>query len=104
MCRWLLVRRDPDDPEGHAYWLAYGPTQTTIEELVRVCDVRWQIEECFARTKGEVGMDHYEVRTWEAWHRFITLCLVADALLVVLRAQARADEASSCKKGMPSPS
>jgi SRSO17 transposase len=48
-------------------------------------------------------MDHYEVRTWEAWHRFITLCLLAHALLVVLRAQARADESSRCKKGMANP-
>jgi SRSO17 transposase len=32
-------------------------------------------------------MDHYEVRTWTAWHRFVTLCMVAHALLVVLRAQ-----------------
>jgi SRSO17 transposase len=103
MCRWLLVRRDPDDPEGHAYWLAYGPTQTTIAELVRVCDVRWQIEECFAQVKGEVGMDHYEVRTWEAWHRFITLCMLAHALLVVLRMQARVDGASDGKKGMTNP-
>jgi SRSO17 transposase len=103
MCRWLLVRRDPDDSEGHAYWLAYGPTQTTIEELVRVCDVRWQIEECFAQVKGEVGMDHYEVRTWEAWHRFITLCLLTHALLVVLRTRAMADQAHEGKRGMSNP-
>ncbi len=100
MRRWLLVRRDPDDADAHAYWLAYGPTQTTPEELVQVCDVRWQIEECFAQAKGEVGMDHYEVRTWEAWHRFITLSLVSHAFLVVLRAQAGADEASGEKKGV----
>ena len=48
-------------------------------------------------------MDHYEVRTWEAWHRFITLCLLAHALLVVLRAQALVDEASGGKKGMTNP-
>ncbi len=99
MCRWLLVRRDPDDPEAHAYWLAHGPMQTTITELVQVCDTRWQIEECFAQAKGEVGMDHYEVRTWEAWHRFVTLCLLAHTLLVVLRTQALADQAHDGKKG-----
>jgi SRSO17 transposase len=98
--RWLLVRRDPDDADAHAYWLAYGPAETTLGELVRVCDKRWQIEECFAQAKGEVGLDHYEVRTWEAWHRFITLCLLAHALLVVLRAQMPGNEASSGKKGM----
>jgi SRSO17 transposase len=99
MRHWLLVRRDPDDPDANRYWLAYGPAETTITELVRVCDVRWQIEECFAQAKGEVGMDHYEVRTWEAWHRFITLCLLAHALLVVLRTRALADQAHEGKKG-----
>ena len=93
MRRWLLVRRDPDDPDERAYWLAYGPAGTTVAELVRVCDARWQIEECFAQAKGEVGMDQYEVRTWEAWHRFITLCLVAHAALTVLRADALTAEA-----------
>ncbi|MEP6871823.1 MAG: IS701 family transposase [Anaerolineaceae bacterium] len=96
--RWLLVRRDLDDPSAHAYWLAYGPARTTIGELVRVCDTRWGIEECFAQAKGEVGLDHYEVRKWEAWHRFITLGLVTHALLVVMRAHARPDETSN-KKG-----
>ncbi len=100
MRRWLLVRRDSADSDAPTYWLAYGPMETTLEELVRVCDTRWQIEECFAQAKGEVGLDHYEVRTWEAWHRFITLSLVSHAFLVVLRAQARADEASGEKKGV----
>lgn len=103
MRHWLLVRRDPDDSDANRYWLAYGPAETTSTELVRVCDVRWQIEECFAQAKGEVGMDHYEVRTWEAWHRFITLCLLAHALLVVLRTQALADQVHEGKKGMKNP-
>jgi SRSO17 transposase len=58
---------------------------------VRVCDARWQIEECFAQAKGEVGMDQYEVRTWAAWHRFVPLCLLAHAFLVVVRHAARDD-------------
>ncbi len=53
----------------------------------------------FAQANGEVGMDHYEVRTWEAWHRFITLCLMAPAALVVLRAHARAAEMGSKRGG-----
>lgn len=103
MRHWLLVRRDPDDSDANRYWLAYGPAETTITELVRVCDVRWQIEECFAQAKGEVGMDQYEVRTWEAWHRFITLCLLAHALLGVLCMRAQTDEAHEGKKGMKNP-
>jgi len=92
MRRWLLIRRDADDPSDDAYWLTYGPAGTTEAELVRICDTRWQIEECFAQAKGEVGMDQYEVRTWTAWHRFVTLCLLAHAYLAVVRHAARDDE------------
>ncbi len=92
MGRWLLVRRDAADPREDAYFLAHGPAGTGAEELVRVCRTRWQIEEGFAQAKGEVGLDQYEVRRWDAWHRHITLCLLAHAYLVVMRVAARQEE------------
>jgi SRSO17 transposase len=101
MRRWLLVRCDAEDPDEHAYWLACGPEATCAEELVRVCTTRWQIEECLAEAKGEVGLDQYEVRKWNAWHRHATLCLLAHAYLVVMRRAARAEEAG--EKGAPTP-
>ncbi len=60
--------------------------------LVGVAGSRWTIEEGFEQGKGEVGLDQYEVRTWTAWYRFITLALLAHALLVVMQLQARAQE------------
>jgi SRSO17 transposase len=62
--------------------------------LIRVCATRWQVEECFAQANGEVGMEQYAVRTWTAWHRFVTLCLVAHAILIVVRQAAGGDEAA----------
>jgi SRSO17 transposase len=101
MRRWLLVRCDATDPDGHRYFLAFGPDGTAAEELVRVCESRWQVEECLAEAKGEVGLDHYEVRKWHAWHRHATLCLLAHAYLVVTRQAARAAEGG--EKGAPTP-
>ena len=101
MRRWLLVRCDAEDPEEHAYFLAFGPEETTEAELVRVCTTRWQIEEGFAQTKGEVGLDQYEVRKWEAWHRHATLCLLAHAYLIVIRQEAQREERG--QKGAPTP-
>jgi SRSO17 transposase len=101
MRRWLLVRCDAEDPDEYAYFLAYGPDETEKTELIRVCTTRWQIEEGFAQAKGEVGLDHYEVRKWEAWHRHATLCLLAHAYLVVMRRAARQDERG--EKGAPTP-
>ena len=92
MRRWLLVRRSTDDPEDLGFYQAFGPEGTTIEELVRVCQDRWAVEQCFAEAKGEAGMDHYEVRRWDAWHRHVTLCLLAHAFLVVVRLAARGEE------------
>jgi SRSO17 transposase len=92
MRRWLLVRRSTDDPEARGFYQAYGPEGTSIEELVGVCQDRWAVEQCFAEAKGEVGMDHYEVRRWDAWHRHVTLCLLAHALLVVVRLAAREED------------
>ena len=99
MRRWLLVRRDAGDPNESAYFLVYGPAETGEDELLRVCTTRWQIEEGFAQAKGEVGLDQYEVRTWEAWHRHATLCLLAHAYLVALRRAARQEERG--QKGAP---
>jgi SRSO17 transposase len=98
---WLLVRCDAEDPDEHRYFLAYGPEATDVGELIRVCAARWQIEEGFAEAKGEVGLDHYEVRTWNAWHRHATLCLFAHAYLSVIRQAACREEAG--KKGAPVP-
>ncbi len=100
MGRWLLVRRDAADPDEDAYFLAYGPADTSAEELVRVCGTRWQIEEGFAQAKGEVGLDQYEVRTWDAWHRQVTRCLLAQASLVAMRLAARQEE-DGAKGGHP---
>ena len=102
MSRWLLVRRGSDDPEDLAFYQAYGPEDTSLEELVRICRDRWAIEVAFEEAKGEIGMDHYEVRKWGAWHRYVTLCLLAHAFLVVTRLATRNAEVPR-KKGIPSP-
>ncbi len=48
----------------------------------------WRIEECFQASKGQVGLDHYQVRRYDAWYRHVTLVLVAQGFLAAVRAQA----------------
>jgi SRSO17 transposase len=86
MARWLLVRRSRSDGEL-AFYACFGPADTSLLGLVRVAGSRWAIEEGFQRAKGEVGLDHYEVRRWPGWYRHITLALLAHAFLVITRAQ-----------------
>jgi len=83
---WLLVRRRIQEPQDVAYYVVFGPVHTTLAELVRVAGARWHIESCFEVAKGEFGLDQYEVRRWDAWHRFITLSLLAQAFVSVVRA------------------
>lgn len=85
---WLLVRRSVEKPDELDYYACYGPDQTPVEELVRVAGTRWIIEEGFEEAKGEVGLDHYEVRKWEGWYRHVTLALLAHAYLAVIRSHA----------------
>jgi SRSO17 transposase len=91
MARWLLVRRSRSDGEL-AFYACYGPATTPLIGLVRVAGTRWAVEEGFEQAKGEVGLDHYEVRKWPGWYRHITLALLAHAFLAVTRAQATSPE------------
>jgi SRSO17 transposase len=81
--RWLLVRRSIAKPTELAYYLCYGPAGTDDEELIRVAGTRWAIEECFQTSKNEVGLDHYQVRRYDAWYRHIATvtCAVHQALI-----------------------
>jgi len=94
--RWLLARRSLSDPTEVAYYRACGPAATPVADLVRVAGMRWAIEASFEDAKGTVGLDHYEVRTWTAWYRHVTLALLAHAYLEVTRHHATEDEG---KKG-----
>jgi SRSO17 transposase len=85
--RWLLMRRSRHDGEL-AFYACFAPAATSLVGLVRVAGIRWAIEESFQQAKGEVGLDHYEVRRWPGWYRHITLALLAHAFLTVTRAQA----------------
>jgi SRSO17 transposase len=82
---WLLARRSIEKPEDLAYYVVFCPINTTLEELVQVAGKRWTVEESFEITKGEVGLDEYEVRHWTAWYRHITLAMLAQAYLTVTR-------------------
>src|SRR5215211_854434 len=96
--RWLLMRRSIKKPEEIAYYLCYGPAQTSVHELIRIAGRRWQIEDSFSEAKGESGLDEYEVRKWDGWQRHITLCLLAHAYLAVVRSVAENEE-DAAKKG-----
>jgi SRSO17 transposase len=77
-----MIRRSIDDGEL-AFYHCYNPHHAGFGELVHVAGARWPVEECFGSAKNEVGLDHYQVRTWGAWHRHITLAMLAHTFLAI---------------------
>jgi SRSO17 transposase len=88
---WLLARRSLKDPTDIAYYLCHAAARTGLGKLASVAGTRWAIEETFQTSKGETGLDHYQVRQWTGWYRHITLSMFAHAFLTVTRS----------KKGLP---
>jgi SRSO17 transposase len=100
--RGLLVRRSIAEPDKLTYYLTFVPEDTPVGTLVSVAGTRWTIESCFEAAKGEVGLDQYEVRTWTAWHRHVTLAMLALAFLTVVRAAAIGGTRDWRSSGRPS--
>ena len=83
---WLLLRRSVTDVHDLSYYLVFGPPTTTLQQMVHASGGRWHIEEDFENAK-DMGLDHYEVRSWIGWYRHITLVMLAHAFLAGICAQ-----------------
>ena len=79
-----VFRRNPDGSELKLY-LTNAPPGVPLLLLGRVASRRWTIETGFEQTKGEVGLDEYEVRGWRGWHHHVALALLAGLFLLQLK-------------------
>ena len=89
----LLIRRSVSRPSELAFYLCHTPRPVPLSRLVTVAGARWAVEECFQAGKNETGMDHYQVRRYEGWYRYVTLAMLALAFLAVTRAALADDSA-----------
>ena len=87
-----MIRRSIDDGEL-AFYHCHNPHRAGFGQLVTVAGARWPIEECFGASKNETGLDQYQVRKHNAWHRHITLAMLAHSFLTIT--------AHHAKKGDP---
>lgn len=99
--RWMLIRRNRQEPNKRAYYLVFAPAGTRLAELAGVAGLRWTIEECFQRTKDDLGLDHCEARSWHGWHRHMTLIMAAAAFLAKLAADLRKTARSKANETSP---
>lgn len=81
--RWLLIEELADST--FKYHLSNLPEDTPLEELVRLAHQRWAIEQGYQQLKEELGLDHFEGRSWRGLHHHLTLCFLAFCFLACLR-------------------
>lgn len=99
----LLVRRPLEAGEDPTYYLVLAPPATLLSTKVTALGGRWRIEEDFENSK-DMGLDHYEVRSYRGWYRHITLVLLALAFLTSLVIAARSLPGAPLEPPTPSAS
>ena len=80
----LLIQWPRDATAPTKYWLADLPGETLgLRRAVRLAKGRWRIEQDYRELKDELGLDHFEGRSWPGWHHHVTLVSMAYAFLVL---------------------
>nr|MDQ2830063.1 hypothetical protein [Chloroflexota bacterium] len=82
---WVVLRRSLGDAPTLKTYLSNAAADTPLATLVWLCGMRWPVETAILEAKGEVGLDHYEVRGWVGWQHHITLSFLAHHFLVRAR-------------------
>ena len=70
---WLIAEWPEDREAPTDYWLSNLPADTEPEQLARLARMRWSIELDYKQLKGELGLDHYEGRSWLGWYHHTAL-------------------------------
>jgi SRSO17 transposase len=80
---WLLAEWPGGEAAPTKFWLANLPQDTGLLNLVRLAKIRWWIEQGYQQLKDELGLDHYEGRSWNGWHHHVTMTMLAFGFLTL---------------------
>jgi SRSO17 transposase len=80
---WLFIRKTADGKIKYSF--SNAPIDIPLAELCKASMMRWPIEQCFEEGKGQLGMDHYEHRSWPAWHRHMIYVFLGLHFMLRLR-------------------
>lgn len=95
--QWLFLRKDTD---GHIkYAVSNASKDIAYSDLIKASTMRWPIEQCFQEGKDQVGMDHYEHRSWPAWHRHMTYVFLSLHFLLRMRLLFKKNSSADCTLG-----
>lgn len=82
---WLIAEWPAGEDKPTDYWIANLPADTEPERLARLARMRWKIELDYKQLKGELGLDHYEGRSWLGWYHHTALVTAAHGFLTLER-------------------
>jgi SRSO17 transposase len=83
---WLVIEDTGGEKRPFKYYFSNLPLNTSLKRLVTLIKLRWRVERDYQELKGEIGLDHFEGRTWRGFHHHATLCAVAHGFLALRRA------------------
>ena len=83
---WLLIEWPEGEKEPTKYWLSTLPEDASLDVLVDTAKLRWRIERNYEELKSELGLAHFEGRSWRGFHHHAVLCIAAYGFLIRERA------------------
>lgn len=87
--RWLVIERLRDC--SFKYFVSNYDTKTTPKKILNLAHARYKIEQTYQQLKEELGLDHFEGRSWNGLHHHMALCFMAyDFLQTLIRSQGKA--------------
>jgi len=82
---WLLIEWPKNEAQPTKYWLSTLDKNTSLQNLVATTMQRWRIERDYQELKSELGLTHYEGRSWLGFHHHAALCVAAYGFLLLER-------------------
>lgn len=80
---WLYLRKYADNEIK--YFISNAPADLPVQELDRAATLRWPIEQCFEECKSNLGMGHYECRSYQGWNRHMLFVMIAHLFATQIR-------------------
>jgi SRSO17 transposase len=84
---WLMMEWPEGEPKPTKVTLTTLPRRKSKKQIVRIVKERWRTERVDEELKGELGLDHYEGRSFVGWHHHVSVALCCFAFVVAERVQ-----------------
>jgi SRSO17 transposase len=100
---WLMIEWPAAEDQPTNYWLSTVPEDVDLAELIALAKLRWRVERDYQELKDELGLDHYEGRSWRGFHHHGVLCMAAYCFLAAERGRLSPPQAIAYLKPAPLP-